>query len=138
MPSRRWYTTIMPVAHINGKMAPVSVKVSATSDPEDLTAEGFFYGYKHKSTPNISRFGLRVHRRNLITNPVTNDEQQNRDDFKEAIQTTNTELSGGGVFVANARKAWLRNGTYATLRGFCIATYLANGLEFPTDWYGIS
>lgn len=85
MPSRRYYTTTLPVEHLNGKLAPVDTVVHNTADLSELVQDGFLYGYKIRGR-QTSRFGIRKRARNLNSNPYTPAEDENRTLFAASLQ----------------------------------------------------
>ena len=133
MPSRRYYITTAPVAHINGKMAPVEIRCSNSYDPESETPVSFWYGYRRNIAPNTSRFAIRSNRRNLTSNPYTDDEQDNRDLFTNSLNAVYTNMRIG------TRKMlcvldFNRQSKYTSLYGYAIAETRANGGVWPARW----
>lgn len=86
MPCRRFYIALAPVAHINGKMAPVRVKCANTNDPAAIETTGFWYGYRRMSRQDVSRYGIRTKCRDLTQHPYTATEIENRALFTLALQ----------------------------------------------------
>lgn len=133
MTARRYYLAIIPVSHINGKMAPVAEKCPNTEDPEHQENRGFWYGYRHKNTPNISRYGIRTLSRDLTTKPYTTAETENRDLFTASLIAVNTNLQDT-MRRTLCERDFLQQRDYATLRGYAIATCRANNGEWPQMW----
>lgn len=133
MPSRRYYTAILPVQHINGKLAPIRVKCPNTYDPEGEKPLGFMYGYKRKKQPHISRFGFRDSCRNLNTHPYTTSEQESRDLFTSSIVTVHEHMK-----IAEDWKLCLvdfnNSSGYVTPIGYAIAACRANGGQWLPEW----
>lgn len=133
MSAKRYYIAMIPVSHINGKMAPVAEKCPNTEDPESQDNRGFWYGYRHRATPTISRYGIRKVSRNLIAHPYTTQEQENRDLFTASLNAVNTNLQDTMRRTLCERDFLLQH-DYATLRGYAIATTRANNGEWPQEW----
>ena len=86
MPSRRYFIATSPVAHINGKMAPLYIKCPNTDNPEAVEVAGFWYGFKRQARPSISRYAIRKHCRFLQTKPYTPSELTNRQTFTASLE----------------------------------------------------
>lgn len=132
MPSRRYYIAMAPVEHINGKMAPVSVKCKNTTDSAAVEVAGFWYGYKHKNC-NTSHFGIRTNCRDLNTNPYTAAEIENRTLFTMALQAVNAHrdiAADWALMLADYNK----QSTYITPNGFAVALCRENGGYWLDDW----
>lgn len=133
MPARRYYIAIAPVEHINGKMAPVSYKCANSADPDSEPRVSFWYGYKHKASPNVSRYGIREKRRNLTTNPYTGEEDENRTLFRAsllAVYEHKTIAADWALMLADFR----RQREYSTLIGYAVAACRSNGGEWLPEW----
>lgn len=131
MPSRRYFITIAPVSHINGKMAPCYVKCPNTTDPEEENP-GFWYGFKRRTSP-VSRFGVRYKGRNLNTHPVTTAEDENRSLFTLALQAVNLHrdiAADWALMLADFDK----QSRYQTPNGFAVAECRANSGQWPARW----
>lgn len=129
--SRRYFTTTLPVEHINGKMAPSSTRCKNTTTPEE-EHESFYYGYRRVDR-NISRYALRSTPRDLNTNPYTTRELESRTLFVNAIAAVKAyrrEPIPWGKCLEEYRK----QNTYSTPFGFAIATCRKNGGEWPERW----
>lgn len=133
MPARRYYIATLPVAHINGKMAPVAVKCSNAEDPEQEPAVSFWYGYRHRATPNISRYGIRTERRNLTAKPYTSAEDENRTLFTMALNAVNEHYKIAADWRL-CETAFSSQYDYATPRGYAVARCRENGGEWPAEW----
>ena len=121
-----------PVESINGKMAPVSVKVTNSPDGQHLEVPGFWYGYKRPGI-RVNRFGIRTIRRNLVTHPYTSAEDENRTLFTISLQVVYAALED------NAKRQlcnteFLEQNRYTTLIGFAVANTRANGGQWPSRW----
>ena len=133
MPSRRYYIAIAPVEHINGKMAPVAVKVRNEVTPPVDPSGGFWYGYRpHWSSRSF--FGIRTNPRNLTTNPYTPEELDHRALFTNSLNAVNAAWR---VF-SKRQKAIdeyyeLRQPT-ATPKGYATSVTYANGGVWPARW----
>lgn len=129
--ARRYYITTLPIAHINGKMAPVSVTCpNSTGEREN---EGFYYGYRHRTAPHISRYAIRKKSRNLLRNPVTHGEIENQSLFSNSQIIADTHM----LNTAEREKVkadFRRQRAYTTLRGFAFAGVYKNGGEWPEKW----
>lgn len=133
MPSRRYYIALAPVAHINGKMAPQWKKCPNTDDPEHTEAEGFFYGYRKRQRPDVSRFGVRSRCRNLIAKPYTAAEDENRILFTSslfAVYDHKTNAADWGLMLHDFRA----QKRYVSPIGYAVAACRANGGEWLEEW----
>lgn len=131
MPSRRYYIATLPVAHINGKLAPVSVKCSNFHGEKEN--DGFFYGYRHRVTPHISRYAVRKKSRNLQTNPMTAGENDRQRIFSVTSGAVNDHLADTEerqLCLADFKK----QSKYATLRGFAFAECWKEDGRWPQEW----
>lgn len=133
MPSRRYYIAIAPVAHINGKMAPQWQKCPNTEDPEHTRAEGFWYGYKRRSNPDVSRFGVRVLCRDLTQHPYTPAETENRILFTASLQAVYEHKIIAGDW-ALCMEDFAAQDEYKTPIGFAVAICRAGGGVWPDGW----
>lgn len=132
MPSRRYYMAILPVEHINGKMAPVAVKCPNTSDPAEVDNAGFWYGYRIPGR-SASRFGIRTKSRLLTAHPYTPAEQENRTLFALSLQSVREH--------ANIAPDWRlmladfdNQREYISPQGYAVARCRDNGGEWPREW----
>lgn len=133
MPSRRFYIATAPIGHINGKMAPVATICSNSDDPEHEPAVSFWYGYRHRATPNVSRFGIRSVRRDLATHPYTAAEDENRTLFRASLQAVYEHkkiTTDWGKMLAD----FSAQDKYTTPIGYAVAACRANGGEWLDDW----
>lgn len=133
MTARRYYIATLPVSHINGKMAPVAVAVSNSEDPAKEPDVSFWYGYRHKATPNVSRYGIRSVRRNLTTKPYTAAEDENRTLFTMALQAVNEHYGVAGDWEL-CLQAFSRQRQYKSARGFAVAICRDNLGRWPAEW----
>lgn len=131
--SRRFYIPMVPVSHINGKIAPQWYKAKNTTDPEHTEIEGYFYGYRHIYNPSKSCFGIRKVRRNLLEHPYTTSEQENRDLFTASLIEVNTHLQVDGDRQL-CEDSFAKQKSYNTLRGYAVAMVRANGGEWLAEW----
>lgn len=133
MPSRRYFIAIAPVEHLNGKLAPCRVKCPNTFDPDTEKGRAFFYGYRRKSAPYISRFGVRDKCRDLNTKPYTAAEDENRTLFRAsllAVYTHKAVQADWALMLADMEK----QSRYNTPIGFAVAAVRANGGEWLPEW----
>lgn len=132
MPAKRWFISVLPVAHVNGKMAPVAVKCPNTTDDEHKN-EGFYYGYVHRANPQVSRFGIRTISRNLNTHPYTESEDENRILFTASLYAVyeNKAIARNWLLCT---QDFRKQSAYATQLGYAIATCRANGGVWPDRW----
>ena len=133
MPCRRYFICIAPVDHINGKMAPVAVKCSNTEDPEHIVAKGFWYGYRRKAAPNISRFGIRTMRRDLEQHPYTPAEDENRTLFTASLHAVFAHrdiAADWALMIADFNK----QSRYGTPIGYAVAACRSNGGNWLQEW----
>ena len=132
MPSVRYITNIAPVEHINGKMAPVSVIVSNSPDGHDLKVEGYWYGFRRNGSRR-NRYGIRTIRRNLVTNPYTAQEEENRTLFTVSLNTVyaNKDIPANWALCVND---WQQQREYSTVIGFAVHVVRANQGIWPDRW----
>lgn len=129
--SRRYFTTILPVEHINGKMAPSSTRCKNTTTPE-AEHESFYYGYRRMAT-RANRYAIRSIPRDLTTKPYTSRELESRTLFTNsiaAVQAYRREPQAWELCMQDFR----HQQDYATPIGFAIATCRKNGGEWPERW----
>lgn len=129
--ARRYYITTLPISHINGKMAPMSVTCPNTNGEREN--DGYYYGYRHHATPHLSRYAIRKKSRNLLRNPVTQGEVVNQVLFAETARNVLRHIDNPqerGKVNADFR----RQRQYATLRGFAFAKVFENGGEWLEKW----
>lgn len=133
MPARRWFIAYMPVEHINGKMAPVAYKVANVPEGTQPDTNSFWYGYRHKYSPDISRYGIRSQHRMLEEHPYTASEEENRTLFRMALENTylHREIAGDWELCL---QDFDKQKDYKTALGYAIATCRANNGEWPEDW----
>ena len=132
MPSVRYITTISPISHINGKMAPVAVVVSNSPDGTNLQLPGYWYGFKRRGS-NRNRFGIRTIRRNLVTNPYTAAEEENRTLFTMSLQVVNAALSDPAKKQL-CMEDFEQQHQYTTLIGYAVAMTRNNNGQWPEEW----
>lgn len=133
MPSRRFYIAIAPIGHINGKMANGRVKCPNTDDPSHLEVAGFWYGYRRKAQPEISRFGVRTACRDLTVHPYTAAEDENRTLFTSslfAVYDHKTVPDDWDLMLQDFN----RQTRYTTPIGFAVAACRSNGGEWLPEW----
>lgn len=133
MPSRRYYIAIAPISHINGKMAPNRVKCPNTDDPEHTHVSGFWYGYKRRSNPEVSRFGIRDKCRDLNTNPYTAAEDENRTLFRASLVAVYDHKAVQEDW-ALCMADFSRQDRYTTPIGYAVAAVRANGGQWLDEW----
>lgn len=129
--SRRYFTTTLPVEHINGKMAPSSVKCKNTHNL-DGEHESYYYGYR-RLVKSVNRYAIRSIPRDLNTKPYTAHELQSRALFVNSIAAVHAyrrEPIPWGLCLEEYRKQDI----YQTPIGFAIATCRKNGGEWPERW----
>lgn len=132
MPSRRYYISIAPVEHINGKMAPEYVKCPNTDDPEHVIVSGFWYGYRRPNIP-VSRFAIRTRCRDLNTKPYTPAEDENRILFTSSLHAVHEHHSIAQDWQLMMRD-FRRQTRYTTPIGFAVAMTRQNGGVWPQYW----
>lgn len=133
MPSRRYYIAVMPVAHINGKMAPVADKVHNTSDPSEIEQTGFWYGYRLAKRPEWSRYGIRKIARDLNTKPYTPSETTNRQLFTSSLQAVNTHKQIAQDWALMLEEFDTQR-LYISPIGFAVAECRKNAGAWPARW----
>ena len=132
MSSRRYYISLAPFDHINGKMAPQRVKCPNTEDPEHTTVSGFWYGYRRPGI-DINRFAIRTQCRDLTTNPYTAAEDENRTLFTSSLFAVYDHKTVPGDW-ALMLKDFDRQTRYTTPIGFAVAACRSNGGEWLPEW----
>lgn len=133
MSSRRYYIAIAPVQHLNGKLAPCRVRCPNTLDPETEKGNAFFYGYKRRSNPEISRFGVRDKCRDLNTNPYTAAEDENRTLFRVSLADVYDHKAVQGDW-ALCMADFSRQDRYTTPIGYAVAAVRANDGQWLEEW----
>lgn len=129
--SRRYFTTTLPVEHINGKMAPTSTRCKNTYTPED-EHESYYYGYRRVKSV-INRYAIRSIPRDLNTNPYTARELESRALFTSSIAEVQ-RYRREPIPWAMCLEEFRSQNTYQTPIGFAIATCRKNGGEWPVRW----
>lgn len=135
MPSKRYFNVLLPLSHINGKMEQIKTKCHNTSDLEKLEVSGFWYGYRRKDSPNISRYGIRRFCRNLNTNPYTTAEEENRTLFRVSL----VQVYAHQKFAADwalMLADFHEQKNYKTPIGYAVAAVRANGGQWLHEWIG--
>lgn len=133
MPSRRYYIAIAPVDHLNGKLAPCRVKCPNTYDADADHGKGFFYGYRKRAQPNISRFGVRDACRDLNTHPYTAAEDENRTLFRVSLLAVYDHKSIAADW-ALCMADFERQSRYVTPIGYAVAAVRLNSGVWLDDW----
>lgn len=133
MPAKRWFIAYIPVQHINGKMAPVDYKVANVPSGVEPDDHSFWYGYRHRATPDISRYGIRSQHRELSTHPYSPAEEENRLLFTAALNNVylHREIATEWELCL---AAYNRQKDYATPIGFAVAICRANNGDWPQEW----
>lgn len=135
MPTRRYFISLAPVAHINGKMANGRVKCPNTEDPEHTIVRGFWYGYKRQANPDISRFAVRTACRDLTTNPYTPEEDENRTLFTSSLHAVYEHKTIAADW-SKMMEDFDRQKRYKTPLGYAVAAVRANNGEWLPEWVG--
>lgn len=117
--ARRYIIHTPPVQHMNGKLAPSSQVVHNQPDTSE-TEDGFYYGYRHRKRPNISRYALRDKARNLSLNPYTPGETRQKALFTQCVQIAQELLSNPTSRIRIAA-AWRMQSRYIRLYNYTIA-----------------
>lgn len=133
MPAKRFYIATLPVEHINGKMAPVKYKCSNVAAGEPVPDTSFWYGYRRKTSPFVSRYGIRTEHRKLEEHPYTIAETENRDLFRAALLAVNANHK----IPANwelCREDFMAQEEYRTQIGFAIAMCRENAGQWLDAW----
>lgn len=131
--ARRYYIAVLPVEHINGKMAPVKVRCPNTEDPEHTEVRGFWYGYRRRSSPTISRYGIRTMCRDLTAKPYTPAEDENRTLFTASLNAVylHRQIAADWELMMSD---YMQQTNYATPIGYAVATTRNNSGQWPDDW----
>lgn len=133
MKAKRYFITTLPVDHINGKMAQVAYKCKDIPTGGTEPDTSFWYGYRRKSSPDVSRYGIRQNHRHLETHPYTAQELEGRTTFSAAIQAVDTNLQIP-THKALCELDYTNQSEYRTLRGFATAASYHNGGAWPSQW----
>lgn len=133
MPAKRYFISYLPVQHINGKMAPVKVKCANVPAGETPPDTSYWYGYRHKSTPTVSRYGIRSQHRLLEEKPYTASEEENRTLFTMSLQAVNTHRQIAADWQL-CRQSFLQQHDYTTQIGFAVAICRQNSGIWPDTW----
>lgn len=129
--SRRYFTTTLPVEHINGKMAPSSTRCKNTNTPEGEHAS-FYYGYR-RIVKSVNRYAIRSIPRDLNTNPYTAHELESRALFVNSIAAVHAYRREPIPWELCMQEFRLQH-EYSTPIGFAIANCRKNGGEWPERW----
>lgn len=129
--SRRYFTTTLPVEHINGKMAPSSTRCKNTYTPEG-EHESYYYGFR-RLVKSVNRYAIRSIPRDLNTNPYTARELESRALFTSSIAEVQ-RYRREPIFWAKCLEDFRKQSTYSTPIGFAIAACRKNGGEWPERW----
>ena len=133
MPSKRYFIAIIPVQHINGKMSRVVDKCPDTDNPDADTGVSFYYGYRRKSTPGVSRFGLREKGRDLTAHPYTPTEILNRELMRSTFDQVAAHRAVPDDWALMLQDFRLQH-QYSTPSGYAVAMVRKNGGEWLTKW----
>lgn len=131
--SRRFFIPVLPIGHINGKIAPQFYKAHNTTDPDKKQIDGYFYGYRRRANPTKSCFGIRTNCRDLLVHPYTTEEQENRDLFTLSLLEVSRHWLNQeekDLCITDFEKQTY----YHTPRGFAVAMTRENGGEWPPEW----
>lgn len=133
MPAKRYYIATLPVAHINGKMAPVKVKCSNVAEGQPVPDTSFWYGYRRKTSPSVSRYGIRTEHRDLGAHPYTTAEQENRDLFRASLLAVdyNHKIAANWAL---CKEDFLQQTEYRTQIGFAVAMVRENAGLWLDAW----
>lgn len=124
---RRYFVTYMPVAHLNGKLAPAADKCSNQPDTS-ISPVTFLYGYRRYDLR--SRFAFRTKARNLSVKPYSQAETANKQRFAQAIAVAMANKSNWQY----AQADFNRQRKYRTLYGFILSSIMANNNQWPQQW----
>lgn len=130
MPSHRYFICILPVEHINGKIAPLATKCPDWDG--EHTNPGYMYGYRLRRS-NVNRYGIRTQSRNLQANPYTPGEIDNRSTFTAALLAVNEHQQIAADW-ERMLQDFDRQRDYMTPRGYAVACCRANGGEWLPEW----
>lgn len=128
--SRRYFTTTLPVEHINGKMAPSTTRCKNTYTPEG-EHESFYYGFRR--LVKVNRYAIRSVPRDLNTKPYTSRELESRALFTSSIAEVQ-RYRREPIPWAKCLEEYHKQDTYSTPIGFAIATCRKNRGEWPVRW----
>ena len=132
--SRRYFISYAPFAHVNGKLAPVAIKVKNTTDPAQLVQDGFYYGYRHyQDRCRQSHFAMRTKARNLNTHPYSASETATKQLFATSQSVVCTALRDN-IKRAKCEADFIKQKKYITLRGYATAAVIANGGQWLNEW----
>lgn len=127
--ARRYIIHTPPVQHMNGKLAPSSQVVHNQPDTSETEA-GFYYGYRHRKKPNISRYALRDRARNLSINPYTRGEERVKTLFTECVALAIDMLADTATYY-RILEAFKQQRKYVRLYNYTIAELVKHNAQSP-------
>lgn len=134
MSTRRYIQTLLPIAHINGKIAQSSDKCPNVDDPAKVDNDGFVYGYRRRDSGKKSLFAVRKKSRYLGNNPYTTDETANKQLFATSSKVVAENLKNA-TEREKAAAAFKKNPlNYNSLRIYCMARVLKNNGKWLENW----
>lgn len=127
--ARRYIIHTPPVQHMNGKLAPSAQVVHNQPDTSE-TEDGYYYGYRHRKKPNISRYALRDKARNLSLNPYTRGEERVKTLFTDCVALAIDMLADAATYY-RIRKAFKQQRKYIRIYNYTIAELVKHNGQSP-------
>lgn len=130
--TRRYMIAIAPVQHLNGKLAPSSVVCHNQPDSSE-SGVSFYYGYRYRSTPEISRYAIRDRARNLAEHPYTDGEEVSKALFAACVDYARSMLATD-EWRDRIMQAFRRQTRYYRLWNYTVAELVRHGGTIPPEW----
>lgn len=127
--ARRYIIHTPPVQHMNGKLAPSAQVVHNQPDSSE-TEDGFYYGYRHRKKPNVSRYALRDKARNLSLNPYTRGEEMVKTLFTECVALAIDMLTDTATYY-RILEAFKQQRKYIRIYNYTIAELVKHNGQSP-------
>lgn len=127
--ARRYIIHTPPVQHMNGKLAPSAQVVHNQPDSSE-TEDSFYYGYRHRKKPNVSRYALRDKARNLSLNPYTRGEERVKSLFTDCVALAIDMLADTATYY-RILEAFRQQRKYIRIYNYTIAELIKHNGQSP-------
>lgn len=127
--ARRYIIHTPPVQHMNGKLAPSAQVVHNQPDSSE-TEDSFYYGYRHRKKPNVSRYALRDKARNLSLNPYTRGEERVKSLFTDCVALAIDMLADTATYY-RILEAFRQQRKYIRIYNYTIAELVKHNGQSP-------
>ena len=127
--ARRYIIHTPPVQHMNGKLAPSAQVVHNQPDSSE-TEDSFYYGYRHRKKPNVSRYALRDKARNLSLNPYTRGEERVKTLFTDCVALAIDMLADTATYY-RILEAFKQQRKYIRIYNYTIAELVKHNGQSP-------